>query len=44
MVLRDRRDGLLREAEHIQKRLAKIYEEVTALNQHIMPTWPVDKS
>lgn len=39
-TLTDRRDGLLREAEYLEKRLRAISEEVTELNSQIAPRWP----
>jgi len=41
-ALRDRRDGLLREAEHLNTRLKLIYEQITELNTRIMPTLPME--
>lgn len=41
--LQDRRDGLLREAEYLEKRLKVIHDEVIALNLRIAPSWPVDR-
>ena len=38
--LEHRRDGLLREAEHLEKRLKVIHAEITTLNSQIVPVWP----
>jgi hypothetical protein len=43
-ILEQRRDGLLREAEHIEKRLKAIHEEVTALNTQIVARIPGHQS
>lgn len=37
------RDGLLKEADHLNKRLAQIYEQVTELNTRTMLSFPIEK-
>lgn len=41
-TLINERDGLLKEADYINKRLTQIYERVTELNTQIMPSFPVE--
>jgi len=43
MGLMQRRDGLLREAEHLEKRLKAIHEEVTQIQLRIPPMFPVER-
>ncbi len=39
-MLIDQRDGLLREAEYISKRLSQIHEKITDLNSRILSSIP----
>lgn len=39
-VLMDRRDGLLRELDYLEKRRAEIQKQVVEINLSIAPRWP----